>query len=166
MLTPVYALFITSIGGGVRIAGILFGIQYISVSLTSLLVMKLRDKTTPGVGMLGAGFLIRGVAWALLAAIPSIELLLILQVFIGAAEGIGSPAFLALASEHLDDNKHIREWGMWSLIANPIVAMASILSGFIAADLGFRAILAIMSAGSFVALAILLYYGRRMRLGR
>lgn len=155
LLTPVYALFITKIGGGAELAGILFGIEFISVSLVSLVIIRLKDRTSLDHKLLHIGFLMRGFCWLLLAFIQTIPILLVVQVLTGIAEAVATPAFQTLVSEHLDREKRLTDYSKMELIKNPVIAIASILSGFIIARFGFNTLFGLMAIFAFTSSFVL-----------
>lgn len=158
MIIPTYALFIEEAGGGIEMAGVLFGVTFLSASVAEIAVIRFKDKPGLSLKLLKLNFLIRGLAWLALAFVSTIPVIFVAQVIIGASAAFGSPAFNSLVSEHLDGQKHIREWGMWELVYNPSVALGSILGGFFVASFGFGSLFIIMSALAFISGVLLLNY--------
>jgi hypothetical protein len=78
-------------------------------------------------------------------------------VLVGTSEALGNPSFNALFSENLDHKKHIREWGAWELMKNPIIACASIMGGFLVSQFGFSALFLTMSLLAFLSLIVYLF---------
>ncbi len=152
LLTPMYALFITKIGGGAEIAGILFAVTFLSSFLADLFIVRVKDKNFLDAKMLKYNYLIKGFCWLLLVFFQTIPAFFLVQVILGYSEALGTPAFNSLFGENLDKKSHIREWGVWELIKNPAVAVASILSGFIVTYLGFTALFFVMATLAFVCL--------------
>lgn len=154
LLLPVYAIFVLKLGGSVELAGILVGIQFISSFLVSLWVISLKDKSNLDGRMLKVNFLMRSFAWFCVGLWPTISVLLISQIIFGISDGLGAPAFNALVSENLDKKSHIREWGVWELIKNPVIAMASISGGFVATWFGFSFLFFFMAILAFLAFLV------------
>ncbi len=160
MILPIYALFIEEAGGGVEMAGILFGVTFISASIAEIAVIRFKDRPGLNLKLLKINFIMRGLSWLVLAFVSTIPVILVAQIIIGACSAFGSPAFNSLVSEHLDGQKHIREWGMWELVYNPSVAIGSVAGGFIVASWGFGPLFIAMSALAFISAALLINYRR------
>jgi len=154
ILIPVYALFIESINGGIELAGLLFGLGFMSSSLASLVVTRFADSAQLESRMMKFNFLIRGIVWMYLAFFPSITAMFFGQILIGITDGIGSPVFNELFSRYLDRKKHIKEWGTWQFLAGLAVAIGSVISGFVVVHLGFSILFVIMALLAFAALAV------------
>ncbi len=158
LLIPVFALFVLKIGGGAELAGILVGIQYLTSTLVSLYVVRLKDNISLSRTLLQINFIIRSLAWLIIAFFPTIPVMICAQASLGVAEAIGSPAFNSLVSENLDYKQHIKEWGMWEIIVTPSTGIASILGGFVVAHYGFGTLFITMSTLSFVSFIVYHFY--------
>ncbi len=154
ILLPVYALFVQSINGGIELAGILFGLGFLSSSFTSLIVTRIHDGVRFENTMMKLCFFVRALAWLAIAFFPNLSVLLVAQIIIGITDGFGAPVFNELFSRYLDNKKHIKEWGIWQFLVGIAVATGSGLSGFIIASFGFPILFIIMSSLAFVALFI------------
>lgn len=162
LLVPLYALFITQIGGGAELAGILFSLSFFSSTIFGLLVMKFKDKKLLSVHMLKASFLLRVFAWLMLAFYQSIPVLVVAQILNGASTAIGGSSFNSLVSENLDDKNHIKDWGIWEVIVNPAAAIGGLVSGFVLVYGGFQYVflsMAILAAMSFITVS---FYRRKI----
>ncbi len=151
LFVPLYALFIDKLGGGAILAGVLFALHFISNSFVALFVTRLKDGRLLDEKLLALNFFLRAACWLVLGIYPSIFVFILIQLVIGACEAFGSPAFNSLISENLDPKKHISEWGVWELVKNPLMALASLLSGIIVATYGFEILFFLMSGISFVS---------------
>jgi len=152
LLVPLYVLLVSKQGGNIGLAGVLFGLPFLSSFLTGTFVIFLKDNKLLNRELLQLNFLIRGFTWLILVFIQVIPVLVLTQLLIGISEAIGSPAFNSLVSENLDDKRHIREWGIWELIKNPLVFLASAISGFIVIIWGFKMLFLVMSLLAFLSL--------------
>ena len=155
LIIPLYALFVTQIGGNAELAGMLFGTKYVASSISELLVMRIKDRENLSEKLVQINYLLRGLSWSSLIFFPTIPMLFIASVGIGISESIGSPAFNALMSEHLDKKKHTREWAIYNMSANLLIAAASIASGFIYSQFGFQLLFALMTFLALVSFLIL-----------
>ncbi len=154
ILVPVYALFVKSINGGAIVSGILFGVGFLASSIAGLISTRLHDGVKFESHILQLNFFVRGLAWILIAVVPSIPTLFIGQIIVGITDGVGSPVFNASVSRYLDPKKHVREWGVWQFWAALMTAVGSIISGFIATYFGFQILFLIMAILAFVSLVV------------
>jgi len=92
--------------------------------------------------------------------INSLAMLIVLQIILGLGEALGSPAFDSIFAEHLDRNKHVREYGDWKLIYNLTLALGTIVGGFLVVKFGFNVLFITMA---FLALISLLIVWRQPR---
>jgi predicted MFS family arabinose efflux permease len=152
LLIPIFAIFITEIGQKGQLAGILFSFQFFISAVVGILVSRIYDHKGLSDTFIELNYLLKGIAWSILAFNQSIPTLLIAQLFIGIAGAIGAPAYQSLISEHLDKDRHIGDWSITLLSKNISVALGSILSGFLFYTLGFNYLFAIMAIIEFVAL--------------
>ena len=154
LFVPIYALFITKLGGGPQLAGILFAIRFLSIAVFVLLIQRFRDKVNLDSQMLQVCFLIKTIAWTFLAFNQSIPALVIAQIAFGLSGAIGAPAFNSLVSENLDKKRHIHDWGIWELMQNLAIAVAAALSGFIMVSFGFSFLFILMATLEFISLLV------------
>ncbi|HEX8389916.1 MAG TPA: MFS transporter [Candidatus Saccharimonadales bacterium] len=154
ILVPVYALFSASIGAGVELAGLLFATKFVANAFADLIVLGIKDRVDFTELVYKLSMAVRGAAWIYLGLFPSIQSLLIVQIITGLAEGFGTPAFSSLFADSLDRNKHMKEWAIWDLIKNPLIAVGSALSGWLVANSSFEMLFYIMGTlaiiGSFI----------------
>lgn len=151
LFAPLYAIFVLQLNGDVELAGILIAVQFFVSFLVGLVIVKLKDKACQSESLLKANFLLRGIAWTMLALFPSIGIVFVCQIIHGIAEAIGSPSFNSLVSENLDNKKHIKDWGFWELIKNPAISAASLMGGFIVTFLGFNILFGLMAILAFTS---------------
>lgn len=89
LIIPVYALFIKNAGGGIELAGLLFGLSFLTSTIVDLLVIRIKDKKYLGTQMLKTNYLVRSLCWLILAIFPSIPVIALMQVVIGVTQSIG-----------------------------------------------------------------------------
>lgn len=155
LFVPVYAIFVYQIGGGAVLAGLLYGVHFGSNFLADFLVVRTVDRKLNVENILQANYWIRGFCWLALGFYPSLVVLFLVQIIIGVCEAFGSPAFNSLVSDHLDRQRHIREWGYWEILKNPAIALAAVTSGLVVSRFGFPALFFLMS---FLSLSSLVFY--------
>jgi len=115
LLGPLYALYIAGINGGVLAVSISWAAFLGSSTFFTYLVSKTRDQRKKEKKMLLAGIAIRALAWLLFAFTGSIIVVVILQIFIGLGEALGTPAFDTLFAEHLEARHHLQEYSRWKI---------------------------------------------------
>lgn len=165
LLIPIFALLITHITSKVQFVGMIFAIQYIISSIISLFVIRLKDGSHLDEYLLTTNYFIKGLGWLFLVFFQTMPMLILVQIMLGIASGIGSPSFGALISEHLDKNKHLSEWGDLVFIQNIAVGIGSITAGFMYSRFGFPAIFALMAAFEFTSFFVT-HYGLQSRTSR
>ncbi|HEU5187001.1 MAG TPA: MFS transporter [Candidatus Saccharimonadales bacterium] len=163
LLIPIFALFIKDIGGGPELAGILFGVGFMSTAIANVCMIRIRDRLLLDVTLYKLGLVIKIAGWTLLAFHQTIPMLVVAQVILGISSAIGSPSFNSLISENLDKKRHISEWSKWELTQNIATALASAISGFVVVGFGFGWLFSLMAVGTALALVLVLGVTKRGR---
>jgi len=149
MLGPIYALFVEDIGGSLLDASLTAGVFALVAAITTLIAGKYADKIKQNELIIVFGYLVMGLGFLLYTIVNSIWFLFFVQVLIGFAEAIYSPAFDALYSKHLSIRKAGREWGAWEAMSYFTYACGAAIGGLIATRFGFNVIFIIMAILSF-----------------
>ena len=157
MLGPIYAIFVEKIGGDLLQASFTGGIFAMAAGITTLVAGRYADKIKENELIVVFGYLIMGIGFLLYIFVNSMLFLLFVQILIGFAEAIYSPAFDALFSKHISIRKAGKEWGTWEAINYFSVALGAILGGFIVTKFGFNPMFIIMSIICF-STAIYIYF--------
>jgi len=148
---PLYAVFVQKIGGGVQLISISSAAFYLSSALFLWIVGKLGDKVKEKELMLAASYLIRSVGYLGFLIVDSALGLILLESLFGLAEALGSPTFGALFAKHVDGEMEVMEYADWALVASLIMAVGSLIGGFVVSALGFGLLFVVISALCFVA---------------
>ena len=98
----------------------------------------------------------------MLIFVHNLTSLVLVQILLGFGESLGTPSFNALFADHLDKNKHIKEYSNWSLIANLTSAAGILAGGAIVNNFGFKALFLFMSALSLVTFFGILLKPRKL----
>lgn len=149
MLGPIYAIFVTQIGGDLMdasIAGFLFAI---SAGLITLLTGKYADGVKHNDKILVLGYSIIGVGFLLYPFVASVYTLFAIQALIGIGNAVYSPAFDKLYSIHLDHGKDGEEWGTWESLNYFMGAFGALLGGWLVTKFGFNTLFYMMAVLSF-----------------
>jgi len=152
LLGPLYAVFVETIDTDIVSVSLSWSVFLISTTLFMLIVRKYGDLIKEKEYLLMAGYLIRAIVWFVFPSISTIMMLVFLQALLGLGESLGTPAYDAIFAEHLDKNKHIKEYANWKLISNMVGAVAVIMGGFLVKELGFSALFYLMGSLAIVSL--------------
>lgn len=154
LLGPLYALYVEKINVGVLPVSISWAVFLFSTTFFTYIISKRGDKFKHKRFLLASGYLVRAMCWFSMALISSIEQLIIIQFILGIGEALGSPAFDAIFSEHLDRNKHIMDYSDWKVIATGFDVLGTVLGGLLISRFGFPYVLFGMAG-----LALLSFFG-------
>jgi predicted MFS family arabinose efflux permease len=105
-------------------------------------------------------YVLRAFAWGSLPFIGTIAPLFIVQVLLGAGDGVGSPAFGAIFAKHLDSGKQVAEYSDYNLTKFSFGIVGTLGGGIIVSSYGFDALFYVMSAIAFFCAAYILLQPR------
>jgi MFS family permease len=145
MLGPIYALFVSQVGGSLMDAGIAGGIFALAAGLTTLVSGKFSDEVKENELIIVAGYLIMALGYLLYFWVSSIWFLFAVQFIIGIGEAIYVPAFDAVYSTHLDRGKEGTQWGGWESMSYFTAAAGAFIGGALATWFGFKILFLIMA---------------------
>jgi len=147
---PLYAVFVQKIGG-ILLISVSSAAYFVSASLFLWLVGRLGDRVKEKELMLGASYLIRTVGYLCFLFVDSAFGLILLQMFFGLAEALGTPTFGALFAKHVDGEIEVLEYSDWALVACLIMALGSLIGGYLVSALGFGVLFVVISILCFCA---------------
>lgn len=162
MLGPLFAVFVENFDKNILSVSLTWATFLFSATVFTYVISLVGDKIKEKEYLLMAGFLVRAVVWGGLTMINSLWLLAAAQILLGLGEALGSPAFDSIFAEHLDRNKHVREFSDWKLIYNLTMAAGTILGGLLAVKFGFNALFLTMSFLAISSFTIVWRQPRRM----
>ena len=154
MLGPLYAIYVVKFVDGVMAVSISWAAFLVSTSVFIYFVSKNGDSIKEKKYLLLMGIIIRTLSWILLIFVHSLVTLVLVQILLGLGEALGSPSFNALFAEHLDKNKHIKEYSNWLLISNLVSAAGILAGGVIVNSFGFKVLFLFM-----VFLSLISFFG-------
>jgi hypothetical protein len=157
---PIYAIFVARIGGDILEAGGAYAAFSLAAGVMILLISRWEDHvrhkeklivishTLGAMGILGYIF------------VASPLHLFAVQVVLGLAEAVGSPAFDGLYSRFLDRGRFASEWGLYDSMDYLVAAFSAGTGGVIASLFGFQVLFMAMFVLSLVSVAasVKLYY--------
>ncbi len=150
LFAPIHAVFIQKIGGIILI-GVSAAAYYISASFFLWIVGRLGDKVKEKELLLAASYLIRSAGYLGFLFVNSPLTLLLLQVFFGLAEALGTPSFGAIFAKHLDGKMEVMEYSDWALVSNLIAALGALIGGYFVSSLGFGVLFVAISIMCFIS---------------
>jgi MFS family permease len=162
LLGPLYAIYVERFQGGILPVSISWSAFLLSTTFFIFLLSKYGDGVKEQEYLLMAGYLVRALVWLMYIFIGNITTLVIMQIFLGLGEALGSPSFDAIFAEHLDRGRHIKEYSDWKLISNIVLAMGTLAGGFIVSKFGFIPLFIIMSGLAFISFFGILLKPRKL----
>lgn len=162
LLGPLYAIYVQKIGGGVLLVSISTAVFYVASTLFMMFVSRWGDRVREIEIMLAVSYLIRGFGFLGYIFVNSALSLILLQVVFGLAESLGTPTFGALFSKHVDKHEEVMEYSDWSIVSNLVMALGTIVGGFIVSSLGFNFLFVIIGTLCFISAGWILLTPRRV----
>ncbi|EKD52937.1 MAG: hypothetical protein ACD_61C00191G0003 [uncultured bacterium] len=162
LLGPLYAVYVQKIGGGVLLVSISSAVFYVSSTIFLLFMARWGDRIREKEMMLLASYVIRGLAFLSLIFIDSALSLISIQILFGLAESLGTPTFGALFAKHVDRKEEVLEYSDWAIVSNLVMALGTILGGFIVSSLGFNFLFVAISMLCFVSAGWVLFTPRKI----
>jgi len=145
LLGPLYAIYVENISKGIFPITLSWAVFLFSTTIFTLVVAKIGDRIKEKEYLLLVGYGIRAIIWFSYIFIQDFYILLIAQFLLGIGEATGTPAYDALFAEHLDGGKHIYEYSEWKIVSNIVLALGTLLGGFIVEKYGFNPLFVFMS---------------------
>jgi MFS family permease len=103
------------------------------------------------------GYLVRAISWISLIFVNSMGALITIQILLGLGESLGSSAFSAIFAEHLDRNKHVKEYASWHLVSTLLGAASTLIGGLIVSIFGFNILfitMSLLAMASFIGVVV------------
>ncbi len=160
LLGPLYAVYVQKIGGGVLLVSVSTAVFYVSSTLFLLFVSRWGDRVKEKELMLALSYVVRGVAFFSYIFIDSALFLILVQILFGLGDALGTPTFGALFARHVDKKEEVLEYSDWSLVANLVMALGTIVGGFVVSSLGFSSLFAMSSVLCFLSAGWILFTPR------
>src|SRR3989344_3982373 len=152
LLGPLYAIYVEGIDKSVLAVSSSWSAFLFSTTLFTYLMSKWGDKVKETEYLLVGGYLIRAVVWLGYIFVGNLFMLILLQVLLGIGESLGTPSYDAIFAEHLDRNKHIKDYSIWKVISNLVGASATLMGGFVVSFYGFVPLFIFMSVIALISM--------------
>lgn len=150
MFSPIYALFVSEIGGDITVASNAWAVFSLSAGLLTFFAGRWENRIKETeLGIVLSQFII-SLAYLLLYFTEKIFFLYLSQIILGIGMAFFWPAFHSVYGQHVQRRKAAFQWSLYDGLAYLIPAGAAIAGGIIVNNYGFDAIFIIMSAVSFV----------------
>lgn len=162
MFPPIFALFVKEIGGDVLSAGGLWAVFSIVTAILTLIITRYGDRLKEIEYLLAAGYAFRTIAWIGYFFSYSLWQLYVLQFILAIGEALGTPAFNAIYSRHLDKGSFVKQWGINNSFNFFIAGIAALVGGVVVFYLGFRNLFLMMAFLSVVSFVFLLFQPRKL----
>lgn len=158
MMGPIYALYVSEVGGGILDAGLAGAIWAFTAGITALISGRYVDKVKENELIVVSGYGITALGFLLYLFVDTISFLFFVQIIIGFGAAIYSPAFDALYTKHFDHRRAGTAWGVWETMNYFIYGIGAAIGGLIVSFWGFDILFVIMfllSAGSAIYIYLL-----------
>lgn len=162
LLGPLYAVYVQKIGGGVLLVSVSTAVFYVSSTIFLLFVARWGDRIREKEMMLVVSYVIRGLAFLSLIFIDSALSLILIQLLFGLAESLGTPTFGALFAKHVDKKEEVMEYSDWAMVSNLVMALGTILGGFVVSSLGFNFLFVTIATLCFISAGWILFTPREV----
>lgn len=155
MLVPVYALFVTQVGGSALSAGLTAGALGLTSAVSALIAGKWIDRRPPSYtrNIMALGWIAIGLVLLLYLFVDTLAMLFLAQILFGFVKTISAPAFDTLYARHLDQKSTGQEYGMWEASFFLTAAIGAVLGGVIVNWYGFDGVFIAMAGLAFAAAA-------------
>jgi predicted MFS family arabinose efflux permease len=160
---PIYAIFVTKVGGDVLEAGGAYAAFSLSAGIMVFIISRWEDHVRHKEKLIVIGHVVGAVSILGYLFVSSPIHLFIVQMMLGVAEAISSPAFDGIYSRNLDRGRFASEWGLYDSMDYLVAGVSAGVGGLIASVFGFQTLFLIMFLLSLVSIAVSvkLYYLNR-----
>ena len=164
LLSPLYALFVLSLGGTPVEAGLTLGALYLEAGILIIAFGKLGDEKVSKRKMVVAGYFLSAIAFASFYFVESVTHLYFAQFLNALSIGMLFPAWKAVFSSLEDKGREASEWALFDGGNYLIWAIASLAAGFVFNSFGFKGIFLLMAGmqllGASISLKLLRTQGK------
>jgi predicted MFS family arabinose efflux permease len=162
MFSPIYALFVKDIGGGITDASTAWAVFWLVAGILTLpagrLINRMKEKE---LGIAWAQ-LFACIAYCLLYFTDTLTMLHISMVVIGISNAFFWPAFHSVFDKHADGKHMTMRWSLYDSLTYMIPAVGSFVGGIIVKFYGFDLLFLIMAGVSFLCGLMIVLLPRRV----
>lgn len=149
MLGPFYTIFVENVGGSLFDASLTIAIFAFVAGLTTLISGKYTDKIKEKELVVAFGYTLMGIGFFLYIFVNSIWMLFAIQVLVGFAGAIYSPALNYLHNEHMNKCRIGKIRGTWEAMDYFSVSIGALAGSLIVYFWGFEMLFILMTAFCF-----------------
>ncbi|MBI2055308.1 MAG: MFS transporter [Candidatus Sungbacteria bacterium] len=150
LLSPIYAIYVEKLGGGILSAAGAWAIFSIVSGLLIIFLGQLTDRVKEPKYFIVAGFLVGSFGYFGYLFAKSPAHLFVIQAILGLSLALMTPAHDSLYTKHLDDSRFATGWGIWEGLYRITEAASAFIGGIIVVYVGFKALFVLMSGLSLV----------------
>ncbi|NCO11169.1 hypothetical protein CO038_00345 [Candidatus Pacearchaeota archaeon CG_4_9_14_0_2_um_filter_39_13] len=158
MLGPIYAIFVEQIGGDILDASWAFFAFTLTSGVVIYIIGKWEDKIKHKEKLISSGYFLVALGCLGYILVYNQISLLGVQVILGFAIALLSPAYDSLYSHYVRKKEEASDWGSWEAMGYIVSAFAALIGGYIASQLGFKALFFVMFLfalfGAFASLSL------------
>ncbi len=153
LLSPVYALYVQSIGGTLEQVGVTFAAMPFIIAIGLLILGKQTDKTGNEESYLLLGYVLKVIGFSGYLLVSTVPQLIIVQCILGISYVISTPAYQSLYTKHLTKGKFAQNWSVWEAVTQLSAATAAIVGSLVLKLFGFQSLFLLMTLFATLGLA-------------
>jgi MFS family permease len=153
---PIYAIFVTDIGGDLLDAGWAWALFMLTAGALLYVLSRWENKYKHYEQLVIGGYTAQAIAVFCYIFVQNSWQLMVVQVVLGIGEAFTVPAYDALFTKSIKHGEEAKTWGDWETMKYIVTAISAIIGGAIATVFGFRGLFLFMFAMSILGLLVLI----------
>ena len=162
MFSPIYAIFVERVGGGIETAANSWAIFGLVAGVLTFITGKFENEMKDTELAIAWSQFVIGLGYVLLYFTQGVGMLYLVMIILGIGDALYWPAFHSTYSIHADGHKSTFQWGIYDGLAYFIPAIGSALGGWLVTQYGFGLIFIVMAALSFACGIYILFLPRKV----
>ena len=154
LIGPIYAIFVAQIGGDILDASWAYFAYMFTSGFLMYILSFWEDRIKHKEKLVTIGYLITAFGCLGYLFVNDQISLLVVQVILGIAAAILSPAFDAIFSHYTEEEKEASNWGAWEALGFITTAFSALIGGYIAEFYGFKVVFILMAILSIIGALI------------
>lgn len=150
MFSPIYAIFVKEIGGGISTASNTYAIFWLTAGILTFAAGKWENKLKETELAIMWSQFVLGAGYILYYFMDTLWMLYAVQLVMGIGTAIFWPAFHSVYTQHVDKGNSAWQWSLYDGLGYIVPAIAAALGGWLVTLYGFGFIFIIMAILSFV----------------
>ena len=151
---PIYAIFVSNIGGDVFEAGSAYAAFSLAAGFMIFFISRWEDHVKHKEKLILISHVIGAVGILGYMFVQNPIQLFLVQILLGLAGAIGSPAFDGLYSRYLDKGRFVSEWGLFNSINYVVAAVSAVAGGLIVTIYNFQVLFMVMFLFSLASIVV------------